>query len=270
MPFVLLAGAVITSTANPLVRRCRRLAEDRRARAESRTLLLDGVRLLADALASGAVLEAALYAPEQLERTAVGVALLLQLAALPNAQPASPAVVAAASDTQHPQGVVAVVRWPALTPQPDGLTLVLDAIQDPGNLGTLLRSAEAAGVGQVLCARGTADLYAPKVLRAAMGAHFRLAAEQDLPWETVAERLRGVDHVYAADAAGALSYTAVSWFGSVALIVGNEAQGLSEAARALMTEPISIPMVGRAESLNAAVAGSIILFESLRQRMSKV
>jgi TrmH family RNA methyltransferase len=143
---------------------------------------------------------------------------------------------------------------------------VVDAVQDPGNLGTLLRSAEAVGVAQVLCARGTVDAYSPKVVRAAMGAHLRLAIEQDLSWDEIGAQLTSVDHIYAAEAGARMPYYAADWRQPSALIIGNEAHGLSEEARSHATKLISIPMRGRAESLNAGVAGSIILFEALRQR----
>jgi TrmH family RNA methyltransferase len=228
--------------------------------------VLEGVRLVADALESGAALDLALYALDQLVETAAGQNLLSQIELLPVAHQATPQVVAAAADTVHPQGVVALARWPQVEPGRPGLILALDGLQDPGNLGALLRSAEAVGVAEVFCARGTADLYSPKVVRAAMGAHFRLAMEQDLGWEEVGERLAFVDHVYAADAAAAMPYYAADWRQPSALIVGNEAHGLSQEAQALARKLISIPMRGRAESLNAAVAGSVILFEALRQR----
>jgi RNA methyltransferase, TrmH family len=257
----------ISSTTNPHVKRIRSLLADRRERRRERMFVLEGVRLVADALASGATLEAALYAPDQLAETIAGQELLTRIASLQVAHPAAPQVVAAAADTVHPQGVVALARWPQVDPGRAGLILVLDGIQDPGNLGTLLRSAEAVGMAEVLCARGTADLYSPKVVRAAMGAHFRLAMEQDLEWDEIGERLAFVDHVYAADAAATLPYYAVDWRQPSALIVGNEAQGLSEQARSLARPLIGIPMRGQAESLNAGVAGSVILFEALRQRM---
>ena len=134
-------------------------------------------------------------------------------------------------------------------------------------MGTLLRSAEAIDVAEVLCTTGTVDAYSPKVVRAAMGAHLRLALEQDLSWDATAERLSFVDHVYAADAEASMPYYAADWRQPSALIIGNEARGLSENARLLARSLIGIPMRGRAESLNAAVAGSVILFEALRQRM---
>jgi len=257
---------MIESPANSHVKHIRSLAADRKDRRRERLFVLEGVRLVADALAGGALLDLALYAPEQLTLTAAGQALLAQLEALAVAHEASAQVVAAASDTVHPQGVVALARWPQIDPGVPGIILVLDAIQDPGNMGTLLRSAEAVGVVEVLGSTGTVDMYSPKVVRAAMGAHMRLAITQDLPWDAIAERLGLVDQVYAADAEASMPYFAADWRQPSALIIGNEAHGLSEDARALARSPIGIPMQGRAESLNAAVAGSVILFEALRQR----
>jgi RNA methyltransferase, TrmH family len=257
---------MIESPANSHVKHIRSLAADRKDRRRERLFVLEGVRLVADALAGGALLDLALYAPEQLALTVAGQALLDQLETLAVAHQASAQVVAAASDTVHPQGVVALARWPQVEPSVPGIILVLDAIQDPGNMGALLRSAEAVGVAEVLGTIGTVDVYSPKVVRAAMGAHMRLAITQDLSWDATAERLALVDRVYAADAEASMPYFAADWRQPSALIIGNEAHGLSEDARSLARSPISIPMHGRAESLNAAVAGSVILFEALRQR----
>lgn len=257
---------MIASPANSHVKRIRSLAADRKDRRRERLFVLEGVRLVADALAHGGAIELALFAPDQLDQTEAGRELRAKLEHVPRAYPATSQVVAAAADTVHPQGVVALARWPEVEPGRPGIILVLDAIQDPGNLGTLLRSAEAVGVAEVLCASGTADIYGPKVVRAAMGAHFRLAMEQDLGWEAVGERLFVVDHVYAADADATMPYYAADWRQPSALIVGNEAHGLSEEARSLARNLVGVPMRGRAESLNAAVAGSVILFEALRQR----
>ena len=257
---------MISSTANPHVKRIRSLLADRRERRRERLFVLEGVRLVADALDHGAALELGLYAPQQLDGTAAGVELRARVERMPGWYVATAQTVASAADTVHPQGVVALARWPQVEVGRPGLLLVLDGIQDPGNLGTLLRSAEAVGVAQVLCSGGSVDAYSPKVVRAAMGAHFRLALEQDLGWEQVAEQLACVDHVYAADAEATMPYYAADWRQPSALIVGNEARGLSEEARGLAGKLINIPMRGRAESLNAAVAGSVILFEALRQR----
>lgn len=227
--------------------------------------MLEGVRLVAHALASGAELQVGLYNPEQLQPTPAGALLIEQLAGKFGCYEASEAVIAAASDTQSPQGVVVAVAWPEIA-QHSGLRLVLDSIQDPGNLGTLLRSAEAAGVGLVLCMTGCADMYSPKVVRAAMGAHFSLPLRGDVSWDDLGIELADIPLVYAAGSEAAMPYYAADWRQPAALIIGAEAHGVSAAGLALATHHISIPMIGNAESLNAGVAGSIILFEALRQR----
>jgi TrmH family RNA methyltransferase len=173
--------------------------------------------------------------------------------------------MAAASDTQTPPGLLAVLPMPALAPPaPLTLALVLDALADPGNLGTLLRTALAAAVQVVFLAPGSVDPFNPKVVRGAMGAHFHLPIIA-AGWEPIAQALSGLD-LYLAEAGGGLAYTAVDWRRPAALIVGSEAAGPSAAARALSPRPVTIPMPGRAESLNAAVAAAVILFESARQR----
>ncbi len=257
---------MISSSANSHVKHIRSLAADRRERRRERLFMLEGVRLVSDALANTQNLALVLYAPEQLAINAEGQALLTQLEALPNAFAATAQVVASAADTVHPQGVVALAHWPRIVPGKPGLLLVLDAVQDPGNLGTLLRSAEAVGVVQLLCSTGTVDVYSPKVVRAAMSAHFRLAIEQDLDWDELGTRLNHVDHVYATDAEATMPYYAADWRQPAALVLGNEARGMSAEAYAYTTQSLSIPMRGGIESLNVGVAGSVIMFEALRQR----
>lgn len=256
---------MIRSNANAHVKYIRSLGADRRERQRERCFVLEGVRLVAEALAAHVPLQLVLYASEQLALTESGQRLLAQLTRQPHCYEATPRVVAAAADTVTPQGVVAVAPWPDVAPRP-GLILVLDAVQDPGNVGTLLRSAEAAGVGQVWCSRGTADIYSPKVVRAAMGAHFYLPLRSDCDWDQLAIAMQGMAQIYAAVVDATLPYYSVDWPAADVLIIGNETQGVSARGLQLATGRITIPMHGRAESLNAAIAGSIILFEALRQR----
>jgi len=137
-------------------------------------------------------------------------------------------------------------------------------VRNPGNLGAILRTALAAGVEQVLLAPGTVDVSNPKVVRAAMGAHLRLPVAA-LRWEAIAEAVTGCD-VWMAAASGETVYTAVDWTQPVALIVGGEAAGAGERARALAQGHVSIPMTAGVESLNTAVATAAILFEAAQQR----
>lgn len=257
---------MITSSANPHIKRLRSLATDKRDRRRERSFLLEGVRLVATALEADLPLQLLVYAPDQLANTPSGRALLAQVEQLPYAYAASEQAVAAACETVSPQGVVAAASWPELQTRQGQLVLILDGVQDPGNAGTLLRTAEAVGVSEVICIKGSADIYSPKVVRSAMGAHFFLPLRVDLSWEEAASYLGQRYTLYAADADAELSYFDVDWRKASALIVGNEANGLSAAALQHANTSLSIPMIGRSESLNAAVAGSVILFEASRQR----
>ena len=252
---------MITSTQNDRVKYVRSLSRRRTRRREGR-FLVEGTRLVEEVARAG-IEPALVLFTEDWAATPDGQRLLARLpAAAEGAWPVSEAVLAACADTETPQGVLAVVPFVENEPGP-GLVLVVDGVRDPGNAGTLLRSAEAAGAGQVLLAPGTVDLYNPKVVRGAMGAHFRLAVAA-LDWPHIAQRLEGRT-VWLADAAGDVAYDAVDWTAPAALIVGGEAEGAGAQALAVATGRVSIPMAGGAESLNAAMAGTVILFEAARQ-----
>ena len=256
----------ITSVSNPRIKQLRSLLANRKERRRERLFVIEGLRLVEEALGAGAEFVSVVYDPDHLMLSERGQALLERVRGLRGAYVATPEVLAAATDTVTPQGIVAAVPWPELVARGNGIQLVLDAVQDPGNVGTLLRSAEATGVSDVLCASGTVDVYSPKVVRAAMGAHFRLPVRQDLRWDELDELLGPADNIYVADAAGRMPYYAADWRQPSVLIVGNEANGAGDEARQRATKTISIPMAAAVESLNAAIAGSVILFEAARQR----
>jgi TrmH family RNA methyltransferase len=184
----------------------------------------------------------------------------------PAAEEATPEVVQAACDTVTPQGVVAAFAIPAaprLLPE-RGLVVILDGVRDPGNAGAILRSALAAGCAAVLATPDTCDLFGPKVVRAAMGAHARLALGADLAWPAIRE-LVAARRIYVAEAATGLAYDEVDWRQPAALVIGNETEGPRPEALQGAAGRVSIPMPGRAESLNAAAAASILIFEWVRQ-----
>jgi RNA methyltransferase, TrmH family len=253
---------VITSTQNERVKYVRSLIR-RRAREREGRFLVEGTRLVEEMVRAGVRPALVFFTQSWAAMPSVRSLLPFLDLADEGAWPVSDAVLAACADTETPQGVVAVAPEVQIPPRP-GLILVLDGLRDPGNLGTTLRSAEAAGVGQVLLTPGSVDAYSPKVVRSAMGVHFRLPVA-DLEWpairERVAERL-----VWLADARGEQPYDAVDWNASAALIVGGEAAGAGAEASALATGRICIPMLGGVESLNAAMAATVILFEAARQR----
>lgn len=254
---------MITSTANPRVRFLRSLHE-RRGRRESGCFLVEGTRLVSDALQAGATFELILYDPTRMMASPVGAALLDQLPAAA-ALAASERVVAAACDTATPQGIVAAVKQSPPRPIEAGLALIVDGLQDPGNLGTIVRSAAAAGAGAVLTSAGTADVFGPKAVRAGMGAHFRIGLYPDHPWPAIQDLMRDRALLVALPRGGC-PFWDVDWTNPSGIIIGGEAAGPSEYARKLATTGVTIPMHRDVESLNAAMAASIIAFESFRQR----
>ncbi|MFN8515832.1 MAG: RNA methyltransferase [Chloroflexia bacterium] len=133
-------------------------------------------------------------------------------------------------------------------------------------MGTLLRTALGAGATALYTTPATVDLYNPKVVRAAMGAHFRLAIRANVGWEALDELLIGCDAVWGADADADQIYTDVDWKRPTALIIGSEDRGITAEGRARCTDTLAIPLAANLESLNAAVAAAIILFEAARQR----
>lgn len=174
------------------------------------------------------------------------------------------------SNTETPQGVLAVVSLPD-TPLPafdaaDGFVLVLDGVRDPGNVGTLIRAAAAADCGAVVTIAGSADAFAPKVVRSAMGAHFRVPVAADMGWEAIGPALAALPSVVGADGASPLSYDALDWTRGCAVVIGNEDHGLSADARRWCTATARIPMARGVESLNASVSGAVVLYEVVRQR----
>jgi len=174
-------------------------------------------------------------------------------------------VMSACTTMVTSQGILAVAPFPDISapPEPNWL-LIIDTVRTPGNLGAILRTAAAAGVNQVLLSPGTVDLYNPKVVQGGAGAHFRLSVLA-LSWPGIQNRLAGFD-VWLADSHGEHLYTDINWQRSVALIIGGEAQGASQAALELSGGRVTIPMAREVESLNAAVAAGVILFEVFRQR----
>lgn len=275
---------LITSLANPHVAQVRDL-HTTKGRKKSGLLLMEGPHLLEALLLAEILPREIYYQPELLQRTPEGRALLARLLHPPTSWSGvslfevSQHVSEALSDAQTTQGVHAVLplhlfqperlqarRLPATRPA----LLVLDELADPGNMGTILRTALAADVQEVLLTPRCVDCYSPKVVRAAAGAHVALPVWTDLAWPAIKERV--IKHcgtagrVFIAEASGSQVYYAEDLSQPFALIIGNEAHGISSDARALASKALSIPLANEVESLNAAMATGILLFESVRQR----
>jgi RNA methyltransferase, TrmH family len=259
---------MIESASNPTFRMLRAL-HGGRGRQEHGAFLLEGVRLISEAVSASWPLRVALY---DAERAGTDPELAALVATIPDAIAASPRALREASGTVTPQGIVAAATLPStgeLATAAGTLVLVMDSISDPGNAGTLLRSALGTGVRTVLTSRGSVDLFSPKVVRSGMGAHFRLRLGAELPWDRIREILAGRE-VVLADAGAEMPYYRFDWRRPSALIVSSEAHGPGPEALQLASSRVSIPIAPELESLNAAVAGSIILFEAKRQAAESI
>jgi TrmH family RNA methyltransferase len=262
-----MAAPFIRSRSNAVVRRFRALKE----RAAGDLALLEGTKLLEEALAAGAAITEVAASPRA-GRTPRGRALLAALGerGVP-VRFMDDDVLASVSEAETSQGLVALARRPAFAEEAllagRPLLLVAVGIQNPGNVGALLRSAEAAGATGAYLAEGCADPFSWKALRGSMGSAFRLPHLRRVGVRETLKRLagRGVATV-AATSSGEALYDEVDFTRPVALVLGNEGAGLDEEVLAAASARVAIPMSGGVESLNVAVAAGILLFEAARQR----
>jgi TrmH family RNA methyltransferase len=253
----------ISSPHNPVVKYVRSL-ERARVRREEKAYIAEGVRLVREALATGQRARIVLYDPALLSRSAAGTELLTSVSGwAERAYEVAERVLSAVAWTESPAGVVAVLALPVQADlslhEADPFGVLLDGLADPGNAGTILRTADAAGVSYVCALPGTVDLFAPKVVRAGMGAHFRVPLYQDVDWQHVDAALSGVTIVTTSVRAGESVFDA-RWPERYALVIGSEAHGLSEESRVRAAMQVHIPMREGVESLNASVAASIAIY----------
>ncbi len=251
---------LITSVTNPRIKFVMKLQRERRFRQKNRQFVAEGERWLRDVLNRGItpsalfVTETAAIEPWRPQLTAVGC------------QPISvtSSVMKEISTLDTPPGILLVLEMPDQPfPADNRLLLILDRIQNPGNLGNLLRTAAAAGADAVLLAPGCVDPYNPKVVRGSMGALLRIPTIS-ADWPTINNHVAN-HQCWIADASAAAIHSDIDWQERCALIIGNEASGAGTEAQAL-GKGIRIPMAADTESLNAANAAAVILFEAARQR----
>lgn len=250
---------MITSRENPLVKRCRRLQASAKARREEGLFLAEGTRLCREALDSGLRTEIILATPEALAREP-------WLGERGEVLEITPEVAAAIADTKSPQGVFclcAIPEEPLFAIRPEGRYLLLDGLQDPGNLGTIIRGAEAFGVTALVLGQGCPDRFSPKVLRSTMGGVFRLPVFRsgDLPGTIRQMREAGLTVWAAMLDPGARPIRQLPEEGGLGVVIGNEGSGVSRAVAGACDGAVYIPIAPRTESLNAAVAATVIMWE---------
>lgn len=258
---------MITSTKNPRIQYIRKLQSSSRVRQKDGIFVVEGVRLSEEAYLSGAHPDLVLYTediPPRGEEIVIGFG-----SRGVEVIPVAPHVMQSASDTQTPQGILALlpIKIPPKLKDPDFI-VIPDGIRDPGNMGTILRTALAAGVGAVIIPPGTTDPYAPKVVRAGMGAHFRLPI-YTMDWGEIHDLVtRYKLSVFLADSTGGPSYLEADFQTPLILVIGGEATGTRAEAQTLASSRVHIPMSNSVESLNSGIAAGILMFEVHRQRRS--
>ena len=259
---------MISSTSNAQVKAVAALVKKAKARREQDLFVVEGIRMFreipAGRLHKAYVSESFLSQP--------GNETLLERCPW---EAVKDEVFKAMSDTQTPQGILALAKQYEYelsdllsAPGPAHL-MILENLQDPGNLGTILRAGEGAGITGVIMSRDTVDIYNPKVVRSTMGSAFRVPFlyTDDLPG-TVRELKAGGIRLFAAHLEGRNNYEEEDYTGNTGFLIGNEGNGLTEELSAAADAWVKIPMAGKVESLNAAVAASILMFETARQRRS--
>jgi TrmH family RNA methyltransferase len=250
------------SARNPKVQRLRRLSAKRADRAAEGAFVVEGWKLVEEAIAAGVPLEAVFVDPDGAARVDVGSVPVHVVEA---------SVLAGALDTRTPQGIAAIARAPLThldaVDANAGPVLVLVGVGDPGNAGTLVRTAEAAGCSAVLFSNGSVDAYAPKCVRASAGSIFRVPVVNEGEGVQVLERLadHGVRRL-GTSAHDGVPYDRTDLNAPFALVLGSEAHGLPIEIADRLDGRVHIPMAAPVESLNVGVAGSVVLFEAARQR----
>lgn len=264
---------MISSTSNGQVKQVIALQAKAKARREQGLFVVEGLRLTGEVPAER--LEKLYVTEEFLDEHGAAVKRLREDGtelAVPH-EIVTEQVLRAMSDTQTPQGILGVVRQQEYSIEEmcrgkeAPLLLILENIQDPGNLGTMMRTAEAAGVDGVIMSRDTVDIYNPKVVRSTMGAIFRLPFAYVDSLDQVMDRCKELGiTTYAAHLGGKNNYDKENYHGGSAFLIGNEGNGLTDHLADQADVFVKIPMAGKAESLNAAVAAAVLVYEAARQR----
>lgn len=252
----------ITSADNATYKQLKKIAGSARDRRKSKQTLLDGVHLLM-AMADAGIQPALIAVREGNEQDAEIKQCLKRFSNITPLQ-LSTKLFDAISPVEHPVGIIALIDTPAPEEKSYQCAVLLENIQDPGNLGSILRTAAASGTDAVYLSKGCAEAWSPKAMRSAMGAHFSLAIHEN---QNLAESMHKFEMVIATHLDGKQSLYDLDLRGSVAFLFGNEGSGLSNEIATRATHQIRIPMPGEAESLNVAAAAAVCLFERVRQQI---
>lgn len=261
---------VISSKDNEVIKNIKKL-KDKKYRDLNNEYIIEGIKLIKEAINEGVKIKQIIICEECVKDGSISQRLLYEVAKY-NIIGVSQKIFESITEVKNPQGIIAVVKKDDekhFINYEEDLIVVLDNIQDPGNLGTILRTVDSANLSQIIVSENTADNYNPKVVRSTMGAVYRVKViRRDNLIKTVKDLKKHGYEICATSLEDAKSIYEID-YKKKAIIIGNEANGVSKELLDLADKKIKIPMLGKTESLNASVATSIIVYEYIRQKLSK-
>ena len=262
---------IITSKDNHKIKHIRKLKNSKREREERKQYLIEGITMLQEALKEKIEIDTIVICEDCIDKDKIDQSLFYEIAKY-NCIYVGKEIFKLLTDVSTPQGLIAVVNKKRVEPKitySEDLVLILNDIQDPGNMGTILRTLDAIGITQVLYTSNTVEIYNPKVVRSTMGGIFRITPIElkDIKREIKTLKENGYKIISTALNSTTNVYD-VNYMKSV-IIIGNEANGVSDELLKLSDMVIKIPILGNTESLNASVATGIILYEHIRQKMKE-
>jgi len=259
---------MISSASNPQIKNIMLLQKRSKARMEQGTFVIEGIKMFEESREGGYLIKAYFSESFYEGKLAENPSYFLDFPY----EVVQDSVLKETSDTLTPQGIIAVVKKPEynleqIISDPNANLVLLEDLRDPGNLGTILRTAEGAGVTGIVLSNTSVDMYNPKVIRSTMGAIYRMPFVYVENFkETLMDIKKNEITIYAAHLAATCAYDEVDYQQKCAIMIGNEANGLSDEVAHLSNQYIKIPMAGKLESLNAAIAAAILMYEVYRQK----
>lgn len=261
---------VISSKDNEIVKSIRKLKEKKYRDIEN-SYVIEGIKLIKEAISENAKIKEIVVCEECINSGEIDKDTMYEIAKY-NVIYVTEKVFNAITDVKTPQGILAVIEKNTSNKDIDytqDIIIALDGVQDPGNMGTILRTVDSANLNQIIISKDSADCYNPKVVRSTMGAIFRVnIIEVDNLKETLEEVKKNKFKVMVTALDTNDSIYSVDYNRKV-IVIGNEANGVSKGVQAIADEKIKIPMLGKTESLNASVAGGIMIYEYVRRKIEK-
>ena len=258
---------IITSKDNETVKNIKKL-KDRKYRDLNNEFIIEGIKLVKEAISENSMIKKIVICEECLENAIIDEKTLYEIAKYECIY-VTKKIFESISDVTHPQGILAVVEKNNKKPinYKEDIVLVLDGLQDPGNLGTILRTIDSANLSQIIVSKETVDAYNPKVVRSTMGAIFRVNIVQTDNLKETLKEFKKHKYKIMSTSLGATESIYDIDYNKKVLVIGNEANGVSKEILDFADEKVIIPMLGKTESLNASVATSIIVYEYVRRKI---